>query len=285
MCAELYVFFGSANLSLQWYMFEYGGEGLKVVWFKLKQPAYNGTQESLWSPSCSSCVTHTWSLTLVSELWEESLCLHYCQQKNGHKIRFREVAQVKKKGWVTRGREAMGDFFIGWQKGGGIPPKGAYVFTVLVNAPFLGHDQKRYRHLLDISLLCQTLFMSTNTDIIHLPPPDALPSLLLPLPSPPFPSLSSPPSPLLSLSGWWGGRQWSYLRLSSISLSAVGSIWSYTEAKRHQRDKKSSQECKLTFHHTSFTCAHRSASVLFNWWHWETMVHFTTEKGSTWFTK
>ena len=80
MCAELHVFFGSANLSLQWYMFEYGGEGLKVVWLKLKQPAYNGTQESLWSPSCSSlalgpgyeassgCVTHTWSLTLVSEL-------------------------------------------------------------------------------------------------------------------------------------------------------------------------------------------------------------------------
>ena len=116
------------------------------------------------------------------------------------------------------------------------------------------------------------------------PPPDALPSLLLPLPFPPFPSFSSPllfspllsllsppspllspPPPLLSLSGWWGGRQWSYLRLSSISLSAVGSIWSYTEAKQHQLDMKPSQECKLTFHHTSFTCAHRSASVLFNW--------------------
>ena len=68
MCAELHVFFGSANLSLQWYMFEYGGEGLKVVWLKLKQPAYNGTQESFWSPLCSSCVTHIWSLTLVSEL-------------------------------------------------------------------------------------------------------------------------------------------------------------------------------------------------------------------------
>ena len=67
MCVELSVFFGSGYLSLQWYMFEDGGEGLKVVWLKLKQPAYNGTQESHWSPSCS-CVTHTWSLTLVSEL-------------------------------------------------------------------------------------------------------------------------------------------------------------------------------------------------------------------------
>ena len=130
------------------------------------------------------------------------------------------------------------------------------------------HDQKRYRHPLDISLLCQTLFMSHNnpprgitnwTTNQHRPPRcsplspppspfsslsflllSSLSSPLLSLLSPPSPLLSPPP-PLLSLSGWWGERQWSYLRLSSISLSAVGSIWSYTEAKRHQRDKKSSR--------------------------------------------